>query len=65
LGLPEFDDSYVFVLECLLKGLSDEEIEQRATAEYPPEDAAELKTRIPALKESLKESNLFKSLLND
>ncbi len=65
LGLPEFDDSYVFVLECLLKGFSDEEINQRATAEYPADDAAELKTRIPALKESLKESSLFKTLVND
>lgn len=65
LGLPEFDDSYVFVLECLLRGLSDEEIDLRANAEYPPADAAELRTRIPGLKESLKESSLFKSLLTD
>jgi hypothetical protein len=65
LGLPEFDDSYVFVLECLLRGLSDAQIEQRAAADYPADDAAELRTRIPALKESLKESTLFKSLLND
>ena len=28
-------------------------------------DAAELRTRIPALKEALKESSLFKSLLSD
>ena len=65
LGLAEFDDSYVFVLECLLRGLGDEEIDQRANAEYPPADAAELRTRIPALKASLKESSLFKSLLTD
>ena len=63
LGMAEFDDSYVFVLECLLRGLSAEEINQRATAEYPPDNAAELITRIPALEESLKESSLFKSLL--
>jgi hypothetical protein len=65
LGLPEFDDSYVFVLECLLEGLSDEQINQRVAAQYPPDNAAELITRIPALKESLKESSLFKSLLAD
>ena len=63
LGLPEFDDSYVFVLECLLQGLSLEEINQRATADYPPDDAAELITRIPALRESLKQSSLFRFLL--
>ncbi|HEV7797268.1 MAG TPA: hypothetical protein VGO73_03870 [Pyrinomonadaceae bacterium] len=65
LGLPEFDDSYVFVLECLLEGLSDEQINQRVAAQYPPDNAMELITRIPALKESLKESSLFKSLLAD
>jgi hypothetical protein len=65
LGLPEFDDSYVFVLECLLRGLSDDEIDERANAEYPPADAAELRTRIPTLKASLKESSLFKSLLTE
>jgi len=65
LGMPEFDDSYVFVLECLLRGLSDEEINQRATAEYPADNAAELITRIPTLKESLRESSVFKSLLTN
>ena len=63
LGMPEFDDSYVFVLECLLKGLGENEIHERATAQYPPDNAAELKTRIPALIEALKNSTLFKSLL--
>ena len=63
LGLPEFDDSYVFVLECLLEGLGLEEINQKAVAQYPPENAAELKTRIPALMKTLRESILFKSLL--
>ena len=65
LGMPEFDDSYVFVLECLLQGLSEDEIYERATAQYPPDDAAELKTRIPILIEALKNSILFKSLLGD
>jgi len=65
LGMPEFDDSYVFVLECLLQGLNEEEINQRAIAQYPPDDAAELKTRIPILIGDLKNSTLFKSLLAD
>ena len=65
LGMAEFDDSYVFVLECLLQGLSEDEIYERATAEYPPDNAAELKTRIPALIEALRNSTLFKSLLAD
>lgn len=65
LGLPEFDDSYVFVLECLLQGLSVGEINQKAIAQYPTENAAELINRIPALADSLRESTLFKSLLAD
>ena len=65
LGMAEFDDSYVFVLECLLQGLSEDEIYERATAQYPPDNAAELKTRVPALMEALKNSTLFKSLLAD
>ena len=65
LGLPEFDDTYVFMLECLLQGLNQEEIKQRTMAEYPPENAAELIARVPALTETLKHSTLFKSLLAD
>jgi hypothetical protein len=65
LGMPEFDDTYVFVLECLLEGLNLEEINQKAVAEYPAESAAELMTRVPSLIEDFKNSILFKSLLAD
>lgn len=65
LGMAEFDDSHVFVLECLLRGLSLEEANEQATAQYPAENAAELKTKIPELAASLKESTLFRSLLAD
>jgi hypothetical protein len=65
LGMPEFDDFYVFVLECLLEGLSSAQIDQKAIAQYPPESAAELKQRIPTVMETFRESILFKSLLTD
>lgn len=65
LGMPEFNDSYVFVLECLLQGLNLAEISQRATAQYPPANAAELITQIPALAETLRGATLFKALLAD
>jgi len=65
LGMPEFDDSYVFVLECLLLGLSEEQINQRATEQYPAENAVELMSIVPAITESLRSSTLFKSLLAD
>ena len=35
LGMPEFDDSYVFVLECLLKGLSEDEIYELSNRAVP------------------------------
>ena len=63
LGMPEFDDSYVFVLECLLEGLGLDEIKQKATAQYPAKDAAELISQVPTLMETLREAILFKSLL--
>jgi hypothetical protein len=65
LGMAEFDDSYVFVLECLLEGLSQEEINLKAKAQYPRDDAGELISRIPELVETLRKSILFKSLLTD
>lgn len=64
LGLPEFDDSYVFVLECLLRGLSAEEMNQRAIAEYPANSARELITNIPSIVGSLTGCTLFRSLLS-
>ena len=65
LGMPEFDDSHVFVLECLLQGLDAEQIKEKAVAQYPPEQAEELITQIPALTESLRATTLFKTLLAD
>ncbi|MGH9874130.1 MAG: hypothetical protein ACRD9S_16900 [Pyrinomonadaceae bacterium] len=65
LGMAEFDDSYVFVLECLLEGLDLDRINQKTKAQYPPDSAAELINRIPTLIETLKESILFRSLLTD
>jgi hypothetical protein len=63
LGMPEFDDSHVFVLESLLEGLSLDEINKKARAQYPPENAGEIIARIPALIDALGESGLFKYLL--
>ena len=65
LGLPEFGDSHVFVLEGLLQGLTQDEINQKAKAQYPPDDAAELVPLIPEIIVNLKQSMLFKSLLAD
>lgn len=65
LGMAEFDDTYVFVLECLLEGLDLEQINQKAATEYPADAAPELMSRVPTLIEDLHRSVLFKSLLAD
>jgi hypothetical protein len=65
LGMPEFEDSHVFVLECLLQGLSTKEIEEKAVAQYPAPNAQELIAQIPSLAESLRTTTLFKTLLSD
>jgi hypothetical protein len=65
LGLAEFDDTYVFVLECLLEGLNLEQIGEKAAAQYPPESAPEIMAQVPTLIEELNRSVLFKSLLAD
>jgi hypothetical protein len=64
LGLPEFDDNYVFVLECLLRGLTENQMNQRAMTEYPSDYSAELTTHIPELTTTIKNSTLFKSLFD-
>lgn len=65
LGMAEFDDTYVFVVECLLEGLDLDQINQKAATEYPAEAAPELMSRVPTLIEELQSSVLFKSLLAD
>ncbi len=65
LGLAEFDDSYVFVLECLLEGLDLDQINQKAREQYPADAAPELMERVPSIIEAFKDSALFKSLLAD
>jgi hypothetical protein len=63
LGIADFDDAHVFVLEYLLRGLGVEEMNEKAAAEYPAEHAATLASRLPAITESLIRSTLFGSLL--
>jgi len=65
LGMAEFDDSHVFVLECLLRGLNLEETKQEARSQYPAENAEDLIKRVPEITSELKQSTLFRSLLTD
>jgi hypothetical protein len=63
LGIEDFNDDYITVLECLLKNVADEEIEATIAENYSDEYAASLKDSIPMICQTLRSSMLFKSLL--
>lgn len=63
LGIEDFGDHDLFVLENLLRGRSEDEIKQAIQDTYPAETAAGLLTSLPARKEKLRESILLQQLL--
>lgn len=65
LGIENFNDFDLFILECFLKGMSDKEIEQALDSEYPPENTKELLKNIEERKEKIRNAPIFYPLLND
>jgi len=65
LGLNEFDNDYLFVLECLLKNLSAEETRDAAAREYPPDSVPDLEKRFAAICTTLRNSIPFKAMFAD
>lgn len=65
LGIENFDDFDLFILECFLKGMSDKEIEQALDSEYPPENTKELLKNIEERKEKIRNAPIFYPLLID
>lgn len=63
LGIENFNDDYIAVMECLLKGIDDNEIESAIAESYSEEYANRLKNSIPQICYSLRSSAVFKSLL--
>jgi hypothetical protein len=63
LGIKDFDDDYLFALQCLLKGLSHQETEAALRKEYPPKRARELAGRLERVCRSLRESTPLRSIL--
>lgn len=63
LGIADFNDDYIAVLECLLKGINDSEIESAIAQNYSVEYASSLKNSIPQICYNLRSSMVFKSLL--
>lgn len=63
LGIADFNDDYVAVLECLLKGAADKDIENAIAQNYAKEYADCLKDSIEGICKSLRGSMMFKTLL--
>lgn len=63
LGIENFDDFDLFVLECLLKDMSGAEITETVRAEYPPEKVSELESRIAERTEIIRDALIFHPLL--
>jgi hypothetical protein len=63
LGIADFDDFDLFILECFLKDMSDEEIEESLKSEYSPENAEKLLENIEEKKKAIREAIIFKPLL--
>jgi len=65
LGLANFNDDYLFVLECLLREHSPEQIKVVIESQYPPESARRLETEFENLAAELRNSVLFHALLGE
>jgi hypothetical protein len=63
LGIPDFNDFDLFVLECFLKEMSDAEIEESLRSEYPPDNAEKLLEGIDERKKMIREAIIFQPLL--
>lgn len=64
LGLDDFDEQYLYLLELMLAGRSDEEIVDAVSTEYPGEQAAGLAPKIAERCGRLRELALLNNLLS-
>ncbi len=65
LGIADFDDFDLFLLECFLKDMSDEQIEESLRSEYPPENVDQLLKNLEDRKEKIRTASIFHPLLNN
>jgi hypothetical protein len=65
LGLKDFNDQYLFVLEGLLRDHSLEHIKDSIEREYPADQAEKLKAEVDGIASALRSSALFKAALAD
>ncbi len=65
LGIEDFSDDYIFVIEQLLQGKDLSEISKYLHENYPPHYVTQIKAKLPEICEKLLHSPLFKPLLAD
>jgi hypothetical protein len=65
LGLNDFDDDYLFVLQCLLENLSAQQIKDALAKDYPADYAAKLESRFAAIAAALRNSIPFRAMFAD
>ncbi len=63
LGMDYFDEDCLFILRCLLRGLSIEQIKQEVERSYPAEYATQLQDEFEDIYSSFHDSLLLQSLL--
>ncbi len=62
LGIENFNDDYIAVLEFLLKGTSDDNIERAIAKSYSEDYAKQLSGSIPEISQKIRSSAIFKGL---
>ncbi|MFY9607511.1 MAG: hypothetical protein WAU45_02710 [Blastocatellia bacterium] len=65
LGINHFDDDYLLVFQCMLEGLTVEQIKSRFEGEFSAEDMRGLGGKTEELYNSIRSSMLFKSIFLD
>jgi hypothetical protein len=63
LGIADFNDDYIAVLECLLKDIDDKDIEKAIAENYSEEYANGMTDSIERICRNLRSSTMFKALL--
>jgi hypothetical protein len=64
-GIENFDEDYLFVLQCLLEGLTVDQTKKEFAQELPQEDAHSLEGKIEKLYSDIRNSMLFKAIFLD
>lgn len=64
LGIADFGDLDLFVLECFLKGMSEEEMKNAFGAEYPNQNIEDMAQSLDQKAENIKRSVIFQPLLS-